>query len=885
MAAEYPMGVIIALFLVLIVGGIFFLNFVTGGSVLGGIRQAFCDANPGLCRNDTTTIAATAEDYFEVLGEAEDETGEPPEHTDEWRQDKCDQDYEGPFDYCGSGKRCPSSKVVKRDANTWGTGVTSPNYGFDCCQNGGCESTGYSTGGVIGFATGETFERLVEEKVRYETQREGHGEIEYEEDYAWGKSNVWYTFFNNSHWMWKSTRTGWGYRELNDPQAIQDIYSRYHDDAASTNIWTGLLAVKNSYRDGISVIENEVNKHDWTHNDDYIYVHYPDGSRSAALGDGGEGHDVTNLGFLAEYSYEFKGYTIEDFMLAQNTSFWQDFIKGWGDPEALIYYEALPAAVSNSWSGYLLWMDNIYDLLAFGWVVGKGFKLAGTYGGKLLPVTRSQKLTKVALEAMMGKDAAKSLGNMLAKSIGQRGVRKLAVKAGVTTLTGSSLAAAYLEDKAEVYNLYPNKLVIKRSMESPQPSGELPRQRPMIYKGTRIEGTGFYIASPCTADLSSVVSIGDCARGNFDIENSAVGCQEPNIGTYKISEERQGGYGCLNYGDDFTERLYNAKIAERIKNMLGDKEKLKFWWEENNKLFIRDPVTTMVYEFETDNRSDNKLVGMNFTDSRGAEQAFTIDNYYETGNWFTHLFIRGPTYAGHLKTDNEIEITWDEVRCKWSETSEKNICVVSLDAGDTTVWGSSDYYNELKNVMKWNRRLIFGEEEREIGGEIVKGPRLNLIYNEDGNYFYYITLIDNDDDGSADFISIDQETSAWTLVLGRGFNDIPDDVVLGLGTDLQPDYVSVTDCKLAISGMDLQRKETGDRNFCIAERDYLKSVAWWGPAIGGVVGAVVGGIFGVGAGAVPAAKFGAEVGLVTHAVYVVYEKAYGARDVWPGEVY
>ncbi|MBN2101331.1 MAG: hypothetical protein JW716_00485 [Candidatus Aenigmarchaeota archaeon] len=75
--------------------------------------------------------------------------------------------------------------------------------------------------------------------------------------------------------------------------------------------------------------------------------------------------------------------TLSNFYLPQEVSDWKAWIKGFGDPLYLVYWQQFPKDASDSWSGGAQWVSNIIDI-GFAWIgvggtikgIGKGLKAA-----------------------------------------------------------------------------------------------------------------------------------------------------------------------------------------------------------------------------------------------------------------------------------------------------------------------------------------------------------------------------------------------------------------------------------------------------------------------------------------------------------------------------
>jgi len=593
--------------------------------------------------------------------------------------------------------------------------------------------------------------------------------------------------------------------------------------------------------------------------------------------------------------------TVKDFHLPQDVSDAETWLKAAGDPEFLVYWQQFPVGEDSAWAGAHPWLEDAVDLVFAWWGAGKVFKLGKTAAKKPITWTASKLGFKTTTEQLSEKMVAEGISETLAKELSSEIATAASASPsllsrlgtiGVATTgaatEGSLLLGAYLNSKALKYAGYPNSVILKSPYDDPQQVELAPDSEasPVISEEREIS---FYLASPCKADLEVKASNMVCGKYSYDFGDGFIDCNEPEF-DYPGSELKTCA---TNVSEIFQS---GGEIPKAVEELKDDKDGLKFYWYDNGRLYVRDPVTGLVYEFSNDMLSSevgevaNYMTRLKFTDSSEQERSFVVS-----------------VDTGKIQNDDfSLEFLEDYYYCTQRYEDYNPSCVIVADRESfTKINPECAYCDELEAKIDLNRWLVFKEEAEELedeSGEIQESTvkKLGLIHGEGDDDYYWTTFLDSNtesDDsgyGMADFMSMKAWSGDPTVIILKVPDYIADDVMMGDNDgDGEMDFITVNNCLANGQYISVEKdEEVSGYNFCQPEENWVKTATRWAPVAGASIGSVIGGVagfFGLGVGTVPGVAtgtvWGSRVGAGIYTAYLVYEKAYGSTDIWPGKEY
>lgn len=585
--------------------------------------------------------------------------------------------------------------------------------------------------------------------------------------------------------------------------------------------------------------------------------------------------------------------TVTNFQLPQEVTNKEAWIKGYGDPEFMVYWQKLPEEASLAWSGYGLWVENFFDIM-FAWIgVGKIIKI----GGKTIVYAAGKSAKRIganALESIMTtkigwralhnyitleaerdiafKVAAGSAAKTISDNIGSIGAQRLA-KRGIQLGT-ISVVAAYIDSLTAPYDYYSNSMVLKVPYIDPEDFNSPVWDGLIILSKTKEE---FYMVSPCNADITIKSGIAKCGSYNYIFEDEVSGCEEPSE---SFSED-----------DDFCADTIqgnfppNEEIPKRIKE-LDSREEL-FIYERipdpSNRpdIFIdkvTDPVSETTFEFET-------IVSYVATSSgfiETEEHALKKIIYKKDDGTTAELhFIR----EGDTRIFRTVQIT---LSFEMKQYVAKHMELEVNDFEKTNCEGRTnfcDYLDGLDSIffVQIEETITKENEDGEEVEETVKINRFNLHRN-DKDHNYWVVFIDNNEDGYAESIGVERERSAGiihnieTNILGIE----PKVLLFDSDNNGEMNIMYVRDCLTNAEYVSFERNDIDDYNFCIAEETFVSKNIWVLSPVFTIAGAIIGTFIEPGAGTAAVAKVGFISSATIITAYRSYELAAGSTRYWPG---
>ena len=568
---------------------------------------------------------------------------------------------------------------------------------------------------------------------------------------------------------------------------------------------------------------------------------------------------------------------INNFNLPQDISSAQEWIKGYGDPEYLVYWQAFPVGEDSAWNSEWNWAENAWDISLAFWGGGKIFQVAKAAGGRLLSVPI--RAGKGAIEKVIGtgafREGAEEAGQDIIKRVGKSKLERL----GIATTAGTLVTAAYLDSITEKMNPRPNNLLLKSPYEDPAIFSLLFENKPVMLENREI---GFYAASPCSANLKVEKKIAHCKNYYWDYKENVLKCEDPDIQKFGQINE---GERCENTRDvtmffKDKDRFVPARITE-----LNNKQAEVMVTEMPARLIVREPITKFSFEYEDiekDGVVTKKMKSIVFESSEGIK-SFPLDgaDKYEDEKVSINLksdrlckiytdLPFGSLYDCEVKFSVEVRdvscIYCNEVKAMADKLDE-----ITFSVNKDLLEGESEKlteYRELTVFFIGESGIFFDEGYKVVMRDMPK-------YSEDGITYSF--------DGIADTIGLDYLGSVKYTIW---YHTFPDKVVLkDINFDGTFDVINEEDCKVEVMGVSADRAETGERNFCHREKhSTVHYVLEWAPAVGTVIGGAAGFLGGPFAEiTVPAgAATGTKVGAVVFGVYRIWTGVRGTPAIWPG---
>jgi hypothetical protein len=609
-------------------------------------------------------------------------------------------------------------------------------------------------------------------------------------------------------------------------------------------------------------------------------------------------------------SDDMKTCTLYNFNLPQIVSGPKDWIKGYGDPNFLLYWQSFPEGEDDAWDGMYIWMENAFDLFFAWWGAGKVMSVgkgaakktifygvkSGYYSLKSLKGKAIKDPLEYFIKVTLKGEGGEALGNTIAKEVGKdaleafqkisRKEAKTIVKLGIP-LTAVTAGAALIDSINAKYKSYPDSLVMKLPYEDPE-------NQPLELDGEPVflenKKTDFYMASPCSADLEVNRIVVECDEFAYNMFSDEVKCTNPDIEDYT---DTINGIECGK--DKSIERYFPGKdttTLDIIKNLEG-KEQFRILESDQtlSTITIRDPVDRVSFMLE---KGMHEITITEYTEI-GETQIDEVTDAWE---------IKKVIFENSDGTTKEYEVTDGKITDPEFEVDlgSKNkmnylfkyapidieIKPKSFDVDKSECANCKDYEETLSKVksIRFERKSDeANKDNQEISYDTLllkHGSGYNIVFMDIESKVREKTTDLASRDGIAEIIGID--TRSFTDILWTTF---PDKVMLkDMDYDGIVDLVSTDeDCKIkGVSIKLIERKETGEDNFCFAQESFVRKGMRWTPEIGAVLGGAAGFLGGPFAElSVPAgAVIGSRIGAAVFTVYTVGEKFVGSRSYWPG---
>jgi len=625
----------------------------------------------------------------------------------------------------------------------------------------------------------------------------------------------------------------------------------------------------------------------------------------------------------------------------------EKWIKGFGHPAYLVYWETFPVKVQRSWSSFSSIWENVVDVV-FAWIwVGQVMKIGKT----VIFFVAKREIADIATKpGILGKVLIRVIGektveniiwsppliNEIVNSALAVGKKELMVWAGVRTVQigakiGEEIAYKYIQSVVYLNNIYDNSLVLKIPYQDPKPV-KISYEKPIVFNGRDMEN--FYLVSPCYANLT--IKKGNVLCGNYSYLLQ--------LNKSLCSQASKGGKGedITFCSTDLNQIFYGDDVPYKLKKLIdeGDKANLVIVkWTGGyirGSITIIDPIDKVEFTFEQ-KEGIKELKNVKIGDKEDKEfKEFSVDNGKIDDKCFKVTFSEYKCGEELVMEGNKIENQKSVETCKISVKKFEE----EKGASDCNYLSMvRNYFENIKEIkyelVAQAHEIIESEKEDEKVGDSllnckpdsesceIKGTptsrtfltsKLMVLYNESGenDEGYVVSYIDMGrksvdtkenildfilPDGSADVISIDRYGKKRILFIETGlkFNKVPKFTAIDENFDGKFDMINVRDCivdKAIVIDLNKNKPE-GNYNFCMPSQNLLtkiRPVISYAPeiftAIGAGIGAVVG-AFGGGVGAAPGAVTGSKVGSFVGAgiltAYNIYTRVKGTPDIWPGE--
>jgi hypothetical protein len=620
---------------------------------------------------------------------------------------------------------------------------------------------------------------------------------------------------------------------------------------------------------------------------------------------------------------------VTNFRLPQEVSAPEKWIKGWGDPKFLVYWEQFPSGEEEAWSGIPTWISNAVDI-AFAWfAVGKAFRIgamtaklvvgqAGKRIASKVAASTSRELLARHLTRYAEKQTIKNAANEISKIVGPWLSKRLVIVAGVST--SAAIVAAHLESKVAKYDLQPNSLVLKSPYEEPEPK-KSEFKGPVFIDGIRsmrrrrwghIDKT-FYLASPCSANLTVEKHVINCGNYSYDMIDDIYGCLNPKFTNEKSIKE---GERCSSdIRKVFPPGDY---IPERIAQ-LDTREELKICEKNDDVVSFRDPISRATFKFKEDKNQKILLYEVIFEKGESEKEICKAEHHYRD---IFGLNILKDTNT--VKCSN-FNITFGQDECTGKKDTENFACRVGKPIANPIKFEKDEtkcdeYCEELENYFdtldiivytpkyekmpqaqeEWTCGISRVESFEESTCKVIESKLLPTevkyagvhIRYKDKKNSYWVVFLDADMNGTADVITVDP-ISNWDRIaklhplsyFWHVKTHKPKVILIDDNSDGKMDYINVLNCKIIGERIDVVKNEVpkGSYNFCARQTDIIRKVTRYAPEIGIGVGAALGTISGVPGATIAGMKAGTWIGATILTAYVGYEKWAGTAEFWPGE--
>jgi hypothetical protein len=230
------------------------------------------------------------------------------------------------------------------------------------------------------------------------------------------------------------------------------------------------------------------------------------------------------------------------FQLPQKISVADEWIKGFGDPAFLVYYQKFPNGPETAWSGASVWIENAVDVFFAWFLIGKGVKLGKT----IITATGKKMAAKIGSKVAIGRDKIINLFKTPIKAFIAR-LEKDAITKAAAKKAGEGIKEALLKDAgklakklivldvieifanqivstAKKYEHYDDSMVLKIPYGDPVPIKLLAENEPVILKDPEYE---FWMASPCDANIEIEKKTITCEGFKYDMDTGLFSCGNP----------------------------------------------------------------------------------------------------------------------------------------------------------------------------------------------------------------------------------------------------------------------------------------------------------------------------------------------------------------------
>lgn len=246
-----------------------------------------------------------------------------------------------------------------------------------------------------------------------------------------------------------------------------------------------------------------------------------------------------------------------NFQLWQDVSKAKEWIKGFGSPMFLVYYQSLPVGVDKAWSDESLLLEDARDLVFAWWGVGKILKVGKTFvsaaskkiankigskvsiaGKNIFDAFKKKASTKItALDVVVRREIIKQqvlagppATKMAAESVGKQMYEALAAGHGklakkYLTLDAIDLFVSQFESISGQYEHFDDSIVLKSPYEDPIPFKLNKENEPVILENPNSE---FYMVSPCDSNLLVSKKIVKCNEFTYDFDTGFYRCNDPS---------------------------------------------------------------------------------------------------------------------------------------------------------------------------------------------------------------------------------------------------------------------------------------------------------------------------------------------------------------------
>lgn len=625
---------------------------------------------------------------------------------------------------------------------------------------------------------------------------------------------------------------------------------------------------------------------------------------------------------------------VNNFVLPQSVSAPEEYIKGFGHPKYLTYYQNLPREAEASWDGHSVWLENADDLLFAWWVGGKTFKLGKTaisVGGKKIANRLGSKIKIAGMEVLDAykapavgfeyflrqdmKEGAKTIARAKAKEYGQVMRNALTkVDSSDLKLAGKMLAldavdlfANQLVDNIRLYEPYDDSILLKSPYEDPKPFGMLKENEP-IFLSNKGENYPFYMASPCDADLFIEKKVLKCNGYSYDIVTGLSHCNNHDTEDYGtiIPTKEECPHGIEDTSALMSMFPDNNRVPAWLLDGLPGKNK-NLYTQTADGFTIRDHVYGAEFVFET-KEVEYEYGGKGFKDT-DITRISTLIKFTLTKDDGSKVEVDLEKHAGSMRgylmnDPAESEKSWINFHDYKCEPKGYSIgaspsnkygdpeCKITFGGTGISIFGNDainineefrpqcDYCDKLEGYVNNLRNIVFIQSrdpiksEDEDGNEItvnVNSKNIGLRY-DDGKYA--INFYDRDDDGVFEAISLDDYKDSgimWSI----GLDKAPKMFLVDNDEDGVLDYVNIDQCRTIGFIIDYERNRGPGENFCALEVSLTRKAVRWAPeagaGLGTAIGAVGGFFLGWGAGAVPVAGTGFKIGQLSGAaIFTAY---------------